>query len=466
MLLFDTLTWKDPTGVIPWLAESWLAEEAGAAYLFRLRSGVTFHDGTPLTADDVSFTFAYFRAHPFKWTSTAVVRSADVVDARTVRVRLDRPFAPFLEDIAGTVPILPRHIWEPVADPLRFADPAATMGSGPYTLASYAADKGEYLFTARERHFAGRPLVDQLAYVPVPNQTIGLQTRAADLFFVTDYDVASVFGGGHPYGLFVTPPWSVMRLILNVDRAPLTDVRVRRAIAHALDRKDIADRVTHAPDAAVGGSGLIPPESAWYSVPSRAYPFDRGRAAALLDEAGLVDRDGDGLREGPDGAKLTLELLANPASPDGGLIIAQLREVGLACRVLPGDAKTRTELQRQRAFALALTSHIGVSGDPDFLRQWFSGGATNAFAYGDAIHSAAFDALADRQARELDVARRRSLVAELQDVLAAELPTLPLYFRRFYYLYDPEKWSRWSNTAGGIMNGIPLLENKLTFLGT
>ncbi len=466
MLLFDTLTWGDEKGIVPWLAERWDVEDGGATYVFRLRPGVTFHDGEALTARDVAFTFDYFSRFPFKWASTGIVAAAEATDERTVRVRLRRPFAPFLEDIAGAVPILPRHVWSRVSDPLKFLDPAAVTGSGPYQLASYAEGKGEYLFRARDAHFAGTPLVRELAYVLIPpaQRAIALQNRAADLhYFSGEYDVVKAFGGLEPYRVFTTRPFSIVRLIFNVDRAPFTDKRVRHAVAYALDRKDIAERVTHAPDVVVGSAGVIPPESAWYAK-VKEYPYDPERARRLLEEAGVADRDGDGVRELPDGAKLTLELLADPASDDAQLVMAQLRSVGIASRLLTADPKTRTELQQKRAFTLALTSHIGVGGDPDFLRRWFAGEVFNVFEYGNALHSPEFEALAEAQVRELDVARRKELVARMQHVLAEDLPTLPLYHRRFYYVYDPAKWDRWFNTAGGIMTGIALLENKLAFL--
>ena len=466
MLAYDTLTWKDGRGIIPWLAERWSVADDGRTYTFAIRDDARFHDGHALSAEDVAFTFTYFARFPFKWTSTTVVERAEALDARTVRITLAAPHAPFLEDIAGGVPILPRHIWEPVTDPLAFRGPGSTVGSGPFAFVSYAEGRGEYLYRAQDRHFGGRPAVSELAYVLVPEaqRTIALQTHAADVFLATEYELVTAFANGDPYKVFTTPGLSVMRLILNVDRAPLNDVRVRQAIAYALDRGDLASRVTHAPDVVVGSAGLIPPDAPWASPAVRQYPFDPARARALLDTAGLLDRDGDGLRELPDGAPLVLDVIANPAIPDGGLVVAQLRAAGLSARTVSGDAKTRTDLQQRRAFHLALTSHIGIGGDPDFLRLFFSGGATNAFAYGDALHNARFDAVAALQAREPDPMRRRAQVAELQDLLAAELPTLALYYRRFYFVYDPRAWDRWTNTAGGIMNGIPLIDNKLAFL--
>lgn len=466
MLLFDTLTWKDERGIIPWLARSWTIEEGGLAYRFELRDDVTFSDGKPLTAKDVAFTFEYFARFPFKWSPSSVVAGVEALGERAVRIRLRQPFAPFLEDVAGAIPILPAHVWSAVSDPLKFTDPAAVIGSGPYTLVSYAGEKGEYLFRARDRHFAGTPLVRELAYVLIPpaQRAIALQKREADTFLSTEYDIVPAFGNGDPYRIFTTQAFSIARLILNVDRAPFTDKRVRQAVAYALDRKDIAERVTHAPDVIVGSAGVIPPESPWFASGLPQYPHDPAQAKRLLDEAGLIDRDGDGLRELPDGKALTIDLLADPASPDAPIIIAQLRTVGLAVRLVGGDPKTRTDLQAKRQFALAFATHIGVGGDPDFLRRWFAGEVFNAFESGNALHSPDFDLLAAAQVREMDIAKRRDLVARMQGVLADELPTLPLYHRRFYFVYDPAKWDGWSNTWGGIMTGIPLLENKIAFL--
>lgn len=464
-LLFDTLTWKNERGIIPWLAERWEIAPDNRTYTFRLRPGVRWHDGRDLTAEDVAFSFTYYREHPFKWAATDMVERAEVVDPQTVAVRLNRPFAPFLEDIAGVVPIVPRHIWQPVADPIKFLAPEAAVGSGPFTLASYKEGTGEYLLRAHSDYFGGQPLVEELAYLLVPQaqNVIALQQHAADAVLSTEYNVAQAFGQGPAYYTLATPPFSVVRLVFNVDRPPFDRAEFRRALAYALDRRQIGERVVHG-DVVVGSAGVVPPESPWHNPGVRQYPFDPARTRAILDDLGYRDRDGDGRREGPDGAPLALDLLTDPTAPDAEIVVAMLREVGLTVRLVTGDAKARTEQLQALRYSMALVSHIGVGGDPDFLRRWYAGQAYNSFEYGNVLHNPEFSQLADEQVRELDPARRRTLVARLQEILADELPTLPLYHRRFYWVYDPAKWHRWANTWGGIMTGIPLLDNKLAFL--
>jgi peptide/nickel transport system substrate-binding protein len=112
---------------------------------------------------------------------------------------------------------------------------------------------------------------------------------------------------------------------------------------------------------------------------------------------------------------------------------------------------------------MAELQHIGIGGDPDYLRRWFSGSEANDSAQGDVLHDARFDALAEQQATTLDVAARRAIVEQLQEVLSEDVPSVPLFYRRFYWVYDSSRVTPMP-TWGGLMNGIPFGQNKLVFL--
>ncbi len=462
--LFDTLTWKNERGIIPWLAERWAVTDDGLAYTFTLRPNVPWHDGRTLTAEDVAFSYTYYRQHPFPWSASDMVDGADVMDTRTVRIRLNRPFAPFLENVAGIMPILPKHIWEPVSDPLKFSGPDAVMGSGPYTFGSYKEGTGEYQFDAHAAYFRGRPTIDTLRYVLVPQaqSAVGIQTHAADAILATDNDVVKAFGQGPNYHALQTPPFSIMRVIFNVDRPPFDQKAFRQAIAYALDRQQIGERVIHG-NVTLGNPGVIPPGSPWYNPDAPQYAYDPARARAMLDSLGLRVDTG-GMRAMPDGQPLVVDFLADPAAADAEIVRLMLKEVGINVRPIAADPKTRTDRMKNRRFGMALTSHIGVGGDPDFLRRWYANQSYNSFEDGNALHSAEFTRLADQQVEEMDVTRRKAFVNRMQVVLAEELPTLALYHRPFYWLYDPHAFQGWFNTWGGIMDGIPLVDNKLAFL--
>lgn len=450
-LLFDSLVWKDAHGVIPWLAASWSAQDGGQTMVFRLRANAVWHDGTPFTADDAAFSFQYFAAHPYSWADVGMVASAVAADSRTLVVKLRLPFAPFLNDIAGVLPMIPRHIWSGVTDPLKFQGPAAVIGTGPFKFADYTEGQGAYLFKANDRYFRGRPAFRELAYTLLPDaqQPLALGNGEVDSAFCTAYDVQARFNHGQ-YRVLKTPPHSIVRLVFNVNRPPFDRVEFRQAIAYGLDRAQIAQRVIHG-DVIVGSPGVIPPETPWHRSDVRQYPFDPSRARSLL--AGL------GSRQSP-----TVQLLAEPDTPDADLVRSMLAVVGINVQVVVADPKTRTARLKALDYQMALVKHIGVGGDPDFLRRWYVAKPFSALEYGNVMHRPDFNALATAQAAETDPGHRKALVDRMQGILAEELPTLALYHRRIYLIYRQAAWDRWFNTWGGIMSGIPLMENKLALL--
>jgi peptide/nickel transport system substrate-binding protein len=146
-LIFDTLVWKDQNGYVPALAESWQME-GDDAYIFNLRRDVTWQDGEPFTSRDVVFTIDYIKEHPYQWVNSKPIKDAEALDDYTVKLYLNKPYAPFLSMVAGTLPILPEHIYEDVDDPEEFQDDKALTGTGPYKLVDYDRAQGTYLYEA------------------------------------------------------------------------------------------------------------------------------------------------------------------------------------------------------------------------------------------------------------------------------------------------------------------------------
>jgi peptide/nickel transport system substrate-binding protein len=446
-LIYDTLTWKDQQGVIPWLAERWDVSADGRTYAFTLAPGVTWHDGQPLTADDVAFSFDYYAQHPYRWTSTAMVQQAEVVAPNQVRLTLAEPYAPFLDEVAGSAPIIPKHVWASVPDPFTYDGSDATIGSGPYRLAEYRSAEGAYRLLANPAYFKGAPNVREIQQLNTAPETRvqAVQQGQLELALSADASVSSVLPADSRVKVFETAPLSTVRLAFNTARAPLDQPAVRQAIAYAIDRSRIAEVVTKGPPIA-GSAGVIPPETHWFAPGLPAYDVDPARARALLG-----------------GQSPTLELLADPTSREPELLQPMLEAVGIHLVVKRADASTRTQLLREGSFQVALLSHIGVGGDPDYLRRWYSGQETNDFAQGSIFHDADFERLARAQASTTDVSARQEMVAQMQRILADQLPTLTLYYRRFYWVYDSTRFTP-MNTCGGLMNGIPFVTNKLAFL--
>jgi peptide/nickel transport system substrate-binding protein len=446
-LLYDTLTWKDERGIIPWLATSWDISPDGLEVSFTLARNVNWQDGQPLTADDVAFSFDYYAQHPYRWTATSMVASTIVATPDRVLVRLREPYPPFIEEVAGVVPIIPRHVWANVVDPLTYEGVDATVGSGPYRLAEYRSAEGAYRLVANPNYFKGAPVVQEVQQLNLPAETSiqAVQQGQLDLFWTTDASIVDLFARHPRVKVLETAPLSIVRLALNTERPPLDRVEVRQALAYALDRASLARSVTKGAPV-VGSAGVIPPETPWFAPSVRQYAYDPATARRLLG-----------------GQHLTLDLLANPEYREPELLQPMLDAVGITVRLQRVDAQTKAQLLRERNFALAELQHIGIGGDPDYLRRWYTGQESNASAQGDILHDPAFDALAQQQASTLDPSVRKTIIAQMQAVLAEDVPTIPLFYRRFYWLYDSTRLLP-MNTHGGLMNGIPFVHNKLAFL--
>jgi peptide/nickel transport system substrate-binding protein len=447
MLVYDSLLWKDEHGLIPWLATQWQASPDGREVTFTLADNVTWHDGQPLTADDVAFSFDYYAHHPYRWQATDVVEDATVLDAQHVRIRLKAPFAPFLDDIAAAVPIIPRHIWSSVTNPERYDGADASIGSGPYRLAEYRAAEAAYRLVANPTYFRGQVGVQEIQQLNVPPETRiqALQQGQLELVQSADASVKDLVAADPRLRVLETAPLSIVRLAVNTTRPPLDRLEVRQALAYALDRGRIAELLTRAPPLPAS-PGIIPPETPWFDPNLPEYGFDPERARALLG-----------------GQTLSLELLADPGYRDPELIQPMLQAVGISLTIRRVDPQTRTSLLREGSFQLAEVQHLGIGGDPDFLRRWSEGTESNDFAQGWTFTDPEFARLAAQQAATLDPARRKDLVFRMQEILAAELPTIPLYYRRFYWIYDAQRVAP-INTSGGLMNGLPFVQNKLAFL--
>ena len=183
-MIFDTLVWKDQNGCVPALAESWQLEDD--AYVFNLRKNVSWHDGDPFTAKDVVFTINYIKEHPYQWVNSEPVKGAEVLDDYTVKLYLNKSYAPFIDMVAGTLPILPEHIYRDVSNPEEFQDDIALTGTGPYKLLDYDKAQGAYLYEACDDYYLGAPKVKQLKFVKVSSE------MSASAMENGDVDAASV----------------------------------------------------------------------------------------------------------------------------------------------------------------------------------------------------------------------------------------------------------------------------------
>jgi peptide/nickel transport system substrate-binding protein len=461
-LVFDTLVWRDASGqTIPWLATGWSLSDDGLTWTFILRDDVRWQDGEPLTADDVAFSFDYCLAHPgIAWFMAQVdaVESVAVVGENQVAIHLARPFAPFLQTVAEALFIFPRHIWQDVADPQAFAEPGAFVGSGAYKLVEYNQEEGTYLFEANPDFFLGQPYVRRIEFVPTSDEILALSTG--------DLAAFDKFGGVTEEMLapFRQPPFAVgeapgewgMFLYFNLEEeTPLQDVRVRQAIAHAVDRQAMVERVLFG-FGDVGTPGFLPPANPFYNPDVTQYRHDPEEARALLQEAGY------------DGTPLQLAyspdwIMASPRVVE--ILEAGLAEVGIAVEDVIMDQATIDAAAREGNYELLLTGFGGLGADPDQLRRNFSSSSgTRGFSRALGYQNPDFDALAEAQVSMSDPAERQAALDEMQAILARDLPALALYYTARVVVYNADVFDNWYFTPGGYGGGIPMPYNKHQFI--
>ena len=277
--------------------------------------------------------------------------------------------------------MIPRHVWETVADPAKYSGKDATTASGPFRFVSHEEAAGAYRLTANPTYWRGRPTVAEWRQFSVPAEARVEVVRqgSADVSLSSDGSGA-ICWPAIPACACLRACRFHLRLVINTTRAPLDRKEVRQAIMYALDRKRIAETVTHAP-AIVGSAGVVPPETPWFDPSLPQYAYDPARARTLLGNQ-----------------PLTVNLIADATAREPELMRPMLAAAGITLNVQNVDAATRTQLLTEGNFQMALTSHIGVGGDPDYLRRWYAGEEPNTFAQGSIFHNAQYTRLGEQEA--------------------------------------------------------------------
>lgn len=472
---FDTLLWKDSTGsVIPWLARAWRRSPDGLEYVFRLRPGVKWQDGRPLTARDVVFTFDYMRTGPGRNAlgisgNLDFIRAVAAPDDTTVVFQLSTRYAPFPVLIAGRIPIIPQHVWSTVSDPARYRDAKATMGSGPYRFVSYDGATGSYRWVANPDYFLGAPVVRSLELVPTSDELLALRrgdiaAGAPDSEEGAPPGVLQPFYDDKRFGILTRPGEWTRALHFNLSKGfPFSERSYRHAVAYAINRNALVRRVLYG-RGRPGSTGILAPSSEWVAKGLPTYAYDPARARQLLTSIGLVDRNGDGMRDLPTGGAFTPELQTSTRFSTGTaeIVVNDLRAVGIDVKLKTLDTTTADANAGAGNYQMALIGYGGLGGDPDTLRSMLS--VTNArsrsFTRVRGYENARFEELARAQIVTVRKSARARFVRELQEIVANDLPVLSLYVPTRTWIYRKDVFSAWYYTPGGVWGGYPGTLNK------
>lgn len=469
-LVYDKLVAPSPyvDAPQPWLATAVRAIDP-STWEVDLRQDVTWHDGRPFGVEDVVFTFQYMKDAPTgRWThhvsDIPTISSTTAVDADTVRFTCAFPCPELGEVTLADLPIIPKHIWSTVlpAEAKKVTTPP--VGTGPYKLVSYDATSG-YRFEANTGYFGGAPRARELV-VPViedPSATFtALRSGQVDATFrPLSPELIDQFTGTDGIQVIKTGAYRFPEMRMNFDRAPFDRPEVRRALSRAIDKEQLLTVVGLGKGrAAIEG---YPHPDSPHTVMGLSTPYDPAAAMSLLDEAGLRDSDGDGIREGP-GGPLRYEILVNGAFPAevraAELVAEDLGEIGIGATVAGVDAGTLSDRNTTREFDLqvgTITAH-GVADPDQFIMSHRSG-----YLWKAATPYPEWDALFARWKAATTNEARREVSHEMQMLFNRQPTSIPLYYPDEYYAVRPGSLAGWMESPGfGVVHKWSLLPAQVS----
>ncbi|MEI3245745.1 MAG: ABC transporter substrate-binding protein [Lachnospiraceae bacterium] len=317
--VYDTLLYMDMSGSKdpePRLAETWDVSDDGMTYTFHLRKDATFHDGTPVTAQDVVFSLELYQNSNYQNGYVDGLDSAESTDDYTVICHMQHPYSPFLLGVSR-VHIASKNYYE--ASPDTFA--SRPMGSGPYCFVS--REKGsKIILDAYGKYYRGEAAIKHVTFKIIPDATtkaIALQTGEVNFGMIDSSSILALKGNDR-IDIERIQSSSFTYVSMNLEKAPYDNQLVRQAINYALDRQTITD-ICYDGEAEVN-SNLCSKERLGYTEEQKKYDYDPEKAKELLKEAGITTPYDLG-------SMLVPERYSNIAT----VVQSQLHEVGLEVKI-------------------------------------------------------------------------------------------------------------------------------------
>lgn len=447
-LIFDSLLERDEKGYINWLAEKYEIKENGKQYLFTIRDGVKWHDGKPLTAEDVKFSFEYAIKHPMvsSTISEKDIEKVEEVGDRQVMVTVKKPSAVMLSNL-GTSRIIPKHIWEKVDNPKEFLDKEAVIGCGPYVLTDYSKEHGTYRLEAFKDYWGPKQRVKVIEFIPVSEGILAFEQGEVDMTGVTP-DVLQRFEKDPDCKIVKAPAFWGYRMLFNMgETAVFQEKELRQAFCYAMDKQDMIDKVQRG--AGVPGcAGILLPDHVMYNSKAKQYDHNPKQAEELLVKLGY-DKLENGVRVNSKGEKLSFNLLVGGEVRLAEIIKEHLGKVGIEVTVQSVDGKTRDARVQDNKYQLAITGHGGWGNDADYLRERFSsekkagGGISPNLMRFKGYSNPELSELLEKQFETIDENERKKQIFKAQELLAEDVPEIPIYYTTGYTVYKPAKYDGW-----------------------
>ncbi|MDQ0268220.1 ABC transporter substrate-binding protein [Cytobacillus purgationiresistens] len=406
------------------LAESFEPSEDQKTWTLKLKENLKWHDGEPITADDLVYTFEsildenqnssirgslIFNGEPLK---------VEKVDDLTVDLILPQVSAAFEGVLVDFFPI-PKHVFENETDLMQSELNQNPIGSGPFKFKEYKSD--EYIVLERfDEYFAGKPKLDQIVYriVKDPNTAnISLQNGEVNMRLVEPQDAQKLEGTGK-LNLHTFPEGRLFYLAFNLESKAVQNKELRQAVAHAIDKEEMIQAAFVSDEFADPAASIFTPDTMYHTEDITTYNYNQDTAKKLLEEGGIEE-----------GHTLKVIYANNNKIMESLALYTQqkLQEIGLKVDLTPMDPSA----YGQKTLDMAATDYdISYGGyimgsEPDVYKTLFQSDA--AYNYGR-YKNAEFDQLWEDAAVEVDKDAREALYKDIQETVAEDVPYLPLAY--------------------------------------
>jgi len=419
-LLFDSLVRRDEHFELrPWLAERWEIPDP-LTYVFRLRQGVKFHNGQLLTARDVKWTLDSLTSGKIRSSKAATynkIESIEAPDAATLIVHLKEPQASLLWNLSdGAFGVVPHGSDEEFAQ--------HPVGSGPFRFVSATQDK-EVVIERNSGYWADKAQLQRVEFKVIPDATtraLELRKSSADIAINSlTADTVLTLKRESRLQVLQAPGTIYAYIALNLRDPVLKDVRVRRAMAHAINVQPIIEYLFRGQ--AQPAYSILPPEHWAYYGDVTRYGYDPATARKMLDDAGYRAKDGVRFHiTMKSSTDETTRLLA-------AVVQQQLREVGIALDIRTFEFATFFSDITKGAYQIYSMRWIGGNQDPDIFEYVFDSAsfppkrANRTFYANPRV-----DALIREGRTTLDQQKRKAIYGQVQEIIAQELPYINLWY--------------------------------------
>jgi peptide/nickel transport system substrate-binding protein len=418
---------RSPDGLklLPGLAEEWKSSDAGKTYTFNLRDA-KFSDGSTITAEDVVFSFLRLRDQEDSVYKAAfqVIDTITAKDKKTVVFKLKAPTAPFLASVEiFNAAIVPKAVVKKLGDDAFGRNP---VSAGPFRLVEWKI--GDRLILEKNPNYwrKGRPFLDGVEWkiVTDPNTRVSMvQTGEAHVILDVPWNKIAELRSDSNIDLPLEPSTQIWVGLLNHDKEPFNDVRVRRAIAHAINTPAMVNALTMG-HAEIANSPL--PKNIDYHNPKQStLSYDPTKAKQLLTQAGK--------------SNLEIELMSTTGdifSEQAAIVLqAQLAAIGVKIKIVKTDTGQWWDRLISGDYQMSVTWWYNENTDPDLAVRWAFCGSCDTLSYFTRFNNDKVNQLIEEGVKELDPKKRKAIYYKIQKLTKDEVSQLPLFYTPYRNAY-------------------------------